>query len=153
MANLADLFVEIAWHLRPWLPLSRNERETRLAYLSSESEWFVELNGRRIARLTDARFEEMFWWNFKVESLSTEADIEAFYRFENSYQFVHVKTALVADALTSGRYLDAEELRKHRTTGRVIIRGLYIYMAPLTPWEKFILFRRKNRRPDELRRS
>lgn len=126
--------------------MPRNAREIRLAYWTSDSEWYVELNGRRIALLTDVRFEEMFWVNCKIESLSSDqADIEAFFHTGTSCQFVHVKTGLVAEAITSGRYTDVDELQKHRASGRVVVRGLYVNMAPLTPWEKFLLFRRRSR--------
>ena len=31
--------------------------------------WFVEKDGRRIAALTDPRFEDMFWYSYAVEPL------------------------------------------------------------------------------------
>lgn len=39
--------------------------------------WFVEKDGRRLAALTDARFEDMFWDSYAVEPLAgTESERE-----------------------------------------------------------------------------
>src|SRR4051812_21159610 len=99
------------WELRPWLPMSRSERETRLLYWTSENEWYVELNGERIAILSDVQFEDMFWVSCRIKPLTKdETAVDAIYECKPNLKFVHTSTALVAGAFSSGKYLNADEM-------------------------------------------
>jgi hypothetical protein len=121
--------------------MSRHERELRILYWTSADEWYAEIDNRRIALLTDARFEDTFWYSYSVHRLTDDpVDIEKLYKWENAeVKFRHKATEVMAPfAFPSVVYLNYDESTKERITasGRISMRSLYLMMPPLTLWER-----------------
>ena len=51
----------------------KSRLETFEADYGRDFGWFVEKDDRRVAVLTDARFEDMFWYSYAVEPLGKNA--------------------------------------------------------------------------------
>jgi hypothetical protein len=126
-----------------------SERELRLKTFESRFGrrfgWYVELDGRQIAELTDPQSEDMFWVNYAVTPL---ADDES------------TREALFTDAF----WKRTDLVYRNRFTGevppkafqggpppskerpRVSMRALYSSLTP-TRYERLLLwFRRRRRR-------
>jgi hypothetical protein len=125
------------------------EREERLkvfeANYGRDFGWFVERDGRKLAALTDPRFEDMFWVSYAVEPLGeTPGERDA----------VFTKDFWEPPGLTFRNRVTSEVIPSafHAGSGptrdrpRVIMRGLYTSMEP-TAFERVLLwFRRRRRR-------
>jgi hypothetical protein len=65
--------------IQPVGTVTVSERERRLRIFEADGGrgfgWFVEKDGRRLAALSDPRFEDMFWYSYDVEPLG-ETDAE-----------------------------------------------------------------------------
>lgn len=121
----------------------RTERERRLAIFEAEcgrtTDWWVELDGRRIARLTEGRWIEMFWWQYRVdvsdfddEARSLVANRDLWLRCELSFRSVPFGD-LVNHAFCGGKGPDA---------GLVMMRALQIDIGEPTLWERLVLWLR-----------
>ena len=112
-----------------------------------EAGWFVECKGRRIAQLTDPRFEDMFWESYIIEPL-IEDPAERALLLESPEQWIS------CDFVYRNRQFDevAENaisaLSPFPEPGRVIMRGLYLTIeAPgflercLVAWHKKVQMR------------
>lgn len=105
------------------------------------SDWYAELNGKRLALLTEPQYEDMFWVSYKVESLPdayTEGpgpDSPAFWE-DGGLVFRSVRFSLVA------KYAFAA-LGEPYKNGRVHMRGLYITIPEPSDREKIELARRR----------
>jgi hypothetical protein len=110
--------------------------------------WFVEFEGRRLARLTDPNCNgEMFWVGYKIEALTNDPKDRALLEsneFWNSCAAVYRNCEfdeVVTNALTAGK--SGDWVREH---GTLTIRALHLN-APNYPWDGLLLWtRRLNRR-------
>jgi hypothetical protein len=59
----------------------RHTREKRLGILASDygrrEGWWVEYEGRRLASLTEPRYEDMFWVSYRMEPVTDDAEERA----------------------------------------------------------------------------
>jgi hypothetical protein len=127
--------------------MKRPDRERRLRIFETAygraAGWYVEHHGRRLALLTDPRFEEMFWESYRIEPLTAAPE--------------------EAQMLTSrDRWLSGEFVFRNREFGeiaenafaagqpfcddhRVLIRGLYLGIDRPSVWERLLLWYRGSR--------
>ena len=107
--------------------------------------WYVELDGRRIALLTDQCFEQMFWDNCALTPLvedPTERErlmSDSKWWHQTDLKFRSREFDVYTDyAFASGNVFSA--------TGRVSMRGLYIHILPhMTSWEEYWVRRARSR--------
>lgn len=124
-------------------------REQRLrifeADFGREFGWYVEIDGRRTAELTDPRFEDMFWFNYAVTSLAedepTRAAIftAAFWQRTDLVYRNRVTGEMVPNAFQGGA-------AQSRERPRVSMRALYSSLTPTGVEEMLLWFRRLKRR-------
>jgi hypothetical protein len=105
--------------------------------------WFVELNDRRVAILTDPEFFDMFWESYHVTPLTTDATesqrilTDRKWWLENRLVFRNRKFDEIADLAFPAGDVFTE-------SGRIIMRGLYLVIDPPNLWERIRLFLRRN---------
>jgi hypothetical protein len=128
-------------------PTIRTDRAWRLAVFEADwgrdTDWWVELDGRRLARLTGGRFVDMFWWGYRIDV--TGFDDEARRLIEDRALWLYCKLTfrsvpfgvVVADAFCGGRGPE---------NGYVTMRGLYIPLDGPTWWERLVVWHRRRRR-------
>lgn len=122
------------------------------AYLTNGPTWFVEVDGKRVAVLSECHFVDMFWYRYRVEPLSSnEADrqlllSEKFWdpltAMNRGYVFVDCDTGIPAEySIVGGGF----------SPPYVVVRGLWGPMKyRLWPWDRIALwvrraFKRKTR--------
>jgi hypothetical protein len=122
------------------------ERAWRLAVFDTdwgrEADWWVELDGRRLARLTHGGFVDMFWWGYRIDL--TDFDDEARRLIEDrelwlrcKFTFRSVPFGVVAEhPLCGGRGPD---------NGYITMRGMAIPLDGPTWWERLVLWQRRRR--------
>ncbi|WP_338812651.1 hypothetical protein V9L05_14885 [Bernardetia sp. Wsw4-3y2] len=109
------------------------------------STWLVEKDGEAIAKLSDANFEGMFWFSYKITFLSKENIIssnpqswwEDDFKFKNEYLSEYAENAFSNEMLINGR---------------VKMRALYIkpknkletFIASIIYWYSQFMKRKKN---------
>jgi hypothetical protein len=104
--------------------------------------WFVETNGRRVAALSDVRWEDMFWHSYAVHPLGEDpAESDEIFRAgfwaQVSYRN-RVTGDVVVDVLPGGA-------TPTRDNPRIAMRALYVRLSP-TIIERALLWLRKVRR-------
>jgi hypothetical protein len=102
--------------------------------------WYVEAEGRRVAALTDCRWEDMFWDSYRLEPLTTDPALfsDDFWDRCDILVFCNREFGGVApNAFPSLRAGSAA-----RETGRVHMRGLYL-VVPCYPWDCLFLWARR----------
>jgi hypothetical protein len=103
------------------------------------SGWYVETEGRRVALLTDCRWEDMFWVSYRLQLLTAEPELfsDEFWDRCEKLVFRNCKFGEVAPyafpALRAGSAV--------RETGRVLMRGLYLVVR-CYPWDCLLLWGR-----------
>jgi hypothetical protein len=113
--------------------------------------WYVEVDGRRLAALSDCRREEMFWDSYLLDPLTAEVGTlwsEGFWdrcgRITfRSREFGDVAPHALA-CLGAGAML--------KESGRLVVRGLYL-VVPRRPWDGLLPWARKSWKlwPDDRR--
>lgn len=108
-------------------------REAPLRYFESgNNDWFLELNGQRLAVLYDPQWTEMFWNSYRVDLLVDVPDavFRAYARRdwdEGNFQLRHVESGLlVAEPLVAGFHVS--EIRGdmiYAPGGRIVLRCVY----------------------------
>lgn len=111
--------------------------------------WYVMRDGKRLAELTDCRWEEMFWDSYQVTPLTDDP---------------RLNQSLLTDywdwesPLAEGTYFLCREFPEYgvpiffpsgdptREPGRVILRGLYFIPFFAMPWDYLMLWWRRFRR-------
>jgi hypothetical protein len=109
--------------------------------------WFVEKDGRRIAALTDPRFEDMFWYSYAVSPLGdTAAERDQIFarEFWNQSGIVYRnrKTGEVVPNAFPGGAVPTKEIP------RIWMRGLHTAARP-TCAERALLWLKRRRWPSK----
>ena len=116
------------------------------------SDWYVEVAGRKLARLVDALHEDMFWVSFRIEPLTNEEEGK---ELLTSGDFWHSPMPVfrscefddVAPFAYAGGGLP-DQLSKHiQATGRISMRGLYLEVRGY-PWDWLVLCLKRWLTPD-----
>ncbi len=120
-----------ATFLRRRLPLSP-ERERERQIIASDygraGGWYVEHNGRRIALLSDPRYEDMFWVSYAIEPLTE--DEEERRRLLESEEFWLTKFVYRSRQFDEVAGNAFPALKPFAGPGRVTMRALYLTLAP-----------------------
>lgn len=110
-----------------------NSREARLLYFeSSTNDWYLELEGQRLAVLRDPEWAEMFWSSFRADLLEETPEV-AYTAFSLRdwdacrYTLRHVDSGVTAPfALIAGFNVDEfKGDRIYAPVGRITLRGVY----------------------------
>ena len=109
--------------IKPLAPSLEEARHRRIM----ESGWYVEHGGRRIAVLSDPRYEDMFWVSYAVEPLTE--DREERRRMLESEEFW--LTDFVYRSRECGEIAENAfpALKPFAGPGRVAMRGLYLILT------------------------
>jgi hypothetical protein len=102
--------------------------------------WYVEVEGRRLAALTDPQYYDMFWDSYRLEPLTTDpAELEMLFSADfwdhcggitfRSRAFGEVAPNAFP-SLLAGAVL--------QQTGRLVVRGLYL-PVPCYCWDWLLL--------------
>jgi hypothetical protein len=125
------------------------ERRLRLMETNCgrDSGWHVERNGIHLAVLTDCRWEDMFWFSYRIEPMTDDPDfnqrlLSTFWEDENwidvYYRNREFPELIVGHAFPSGI--------PFREPGRLRIRGHYFCPLPRMPWDYVLLWWRRRKR-------
>lgn len=121
--------------------MTREERRWRKRVIATnfgrDCGWYVELDGRRVAMLTDQEFVEMFWDSCALTPLVDDAaerermTSDRFWWHQSGLKFRNREFDVYCEyAFAAGDPLF--------DPGRVSMRGLYIHVVPhMTLWEEF----------------
>jgi hypothetical protein len=126
------------------LPEQERRLRTVEANFGRDFGWFVEDEGRRIAVLTDPRFEDMFWFSYAVTAIADDAQTVGAIRtpeFWRTAELVFRNRGTGEIAINA--YPGAQALTENRD--RVWMRGLYVSIQP-TAVERLRLWLRSWRR-------
>ena len=118
------------------------KRRMRMAIFESdygrEQGWYVLVDNKPVALLTDCMFAEMFWDSYKVEPVNGDGRVFSpeFWQ-EQSLVFINVRFGIAAKyAFAAGSAMRSDEYEKDR----IRMRGLYIVIPPPSFAEMVILF-------------
>jgi hypothetical protein len=133
---LAAVFVAQAVRFALMAPDLR-QRRIRLFQTNygREAGWYVERDGRRLALLTDPRWEDMFWYSYAVEALTEDSvEKERIVSDETWWHdlvlvFRSREFDIVAPTAFTGLTVFTE-------SGRVTMRALYLYIGSPNMWER-----------------
>ncbi|WP_338763218.1 hypothetical protein WAF17_19180 [Bernardetia sp. ABR2-2B] len=86
-------------------------KKIALSNYGRDSIWLVELNGQVIAKLSDANFEDMLWYSYKITFLNKKNIIssnpqswwEDDFKFKNEYLSEYAENPFSNDMLVDGR--------------------------------------------------
>jgi hypothetical protein len=117
-----------------------------------ECGWYVEIDDRKVARLADPQWEDMFWVTYRLEPLTGDPKERAMLY---SAEFWHSCKAAFRNcefnevapfAFAGGS--PVELATRLMETGRLSMRGLYLEV-PSYPWDCLLLWLRRwrNKRP------
>jgi hypothetical protein len=136
-----------------WLKTLKSRLNRRLRILETNygisSGWYVEVADRRIARLTDPQYAEMFWVSYQVEPTTSDSDdLQLLYsdQFWNSEKPVYRSCEfgeIVPTALACGG-----PGTMVKESGRINMRALYLDAnVQIQFWDQILLWcrRRTNR--------
>jgi hypothetical protein len=126
--------------------MTPSERELRLKVFEAdygrEFGWYVEREGRRLAVLTDARLEDMFWYSYAIEPLAEQ---------EAQRDAVFTESFWAQPGLVFRNRATGEVARRafaaaapSRRTRRVSMRALVSALRP-SPLERLELWRRSRK--------
>lgn len=129
------------------MAMKRTERERRLRIFETnygrEAGWYVEHRGRRIARLTAPRCEEMFWVSYRIEPLTEGPEETQLLTSPEGWlngEFVFRSCEfgeIAEDAFPAGGPFCEDH--------RVVMRGPYIGIGRPSVWERLLLWCRGSR--------
>ena len=95
--------------------------------------WYVEVEGRKLAVLTDPQWDDMFWVSYRMEPLTEDAEERALlYTAEFWYCGKVVYRNREFDDVVSA-FVGGPGYGPVAETGRLSMRGLYL-MVPDHPW-------------------
>jgi hypothetical protein len=105
--------------------------------------WFVEVQGRTLAVLTDCRFEDMFWDSYRVEPTAADPEQAALVQSEEFWNRLDVYQPVIRDRAFGEVAPNAFAAWREpglgvSLTGRVSMRGLYL-VVPSCPWDGLVL--------------
>jgi hypothetical protein len=130
-----------------WRAYKRRLRILETDY-GREAGWFVELEGRAVAQLTEPRFEDMFWDSYRLEPLTGDAELRRQILtkpFWDDFSRLTFRSCEFGDAVPQA--WPAGDV--FTEDGRVKLRGLYLTVRPswLWPWEWPIIWWRRRSNP------
>ena len=105
--------------------------------------WYVEVEGRRVALLTDPQWEDMFWMTYRVEPLTDDIDERALLRtaeFWHSGKIVYRNRRF--GAVAPHAFAGGDSATRLAATGRLSMRDLYL-AVPHYPWDSLLLWFRR----------
>jgi hypothetical protein len=111
-----------------------------------ECGWYVEVDGRTVARLVDPKWEDMFWYSYCLKPLTEDSKERALL---HSAEFWHSGKPVYRNcqfneiapfAFAGGSSVELET--RLMETGRLWMRGLYL-VVPHYPWDWLILWLRR----------
>ena len=121
------------------------ERRLRLALFESnygrQGGWYVEREGRRLALLTEPRFEEMFWDSYRLEVLTDDPEerqripTDPAWWLQEGIAYRSRTFGVTAPAFPAGHVFTE--------SGRVVLRGLHLFVGPPDLWEQILLWLRR----------
>ena len=127
------------------------ETERRLQIIEAnygvDAGWHVELDGRRVALLAYPRWAEMFWCTYNIEPLTDDADERQQMLTQISWWhnpkliFRSQKFNRTAPSAFAGGNFDE--------SGRIPMRGLYLFVDDPNLWERIVLYFRRWQKPLE----
>jgi hypothetical protein len=129
--------------------MKRPDRERRLRIFETDygraAGWYVEHQGRRVALLTDPRYEDMFWESYRIELLTADPG-------EKSELLTSPDPWLSGEIVF--RSCEFGELARNAFPAgqvfcddhRVLMRGLYLGIGKPSVWERLLLWYRGSRR-------
>lgn len=124
-------------------------RELRLRIFESnygrEGGWFVEREGQRIARLSQPKFEDMFWESYLLEPLSPNPEECDCMLHSPDFWLSEFTYRSIAFGIVAEYALPA--LNPVRVPGRILMRGLYLLLEEPSAWERMLLWWRKRKQP------
>jgi hypothetical protein len=106
------------------------------------SGWYVERDGRRLAALTDAREEEMFWDSYRLVPLTDDVgEVAELYSdgFWDDHKRLTFRSREFGE-VPPNAFPGGKAGTALRATGRVCMRGLYL-AVPCYPWDRLELWR------------
>lgn len=111
-----------------------------------ECGWYVEVDGRKIARLSDPQWEDQFWFSYRLEPLTDDSKDRALLysgEFWDSCKaiFRNCEFNVVAPFAFAGGLSD-ELATRLRETGRISMRGLYL-KVPEYSWDGLFFWLRR----------
>ncbi len=113
-------------------------REIYQSNFAREAGWWVEENGRRLARLSDPWYVEMFWDSYAITPLSDDpAECAAIL----SEEFWHGRQLRFRSAQFNQYAENAFPalINPLAVPGRVTMRALYLVVEPPAWWERILL--------------
>lgn len=108
-----------------------------------DTDWWIELDGRRLARLTDPRWVDMFWWQYRIDLDGSEDDARPLVDNRDLWlrcklTFRSVPFGIVANHAFCGGNGPQD--------GTVTMRALFVDIGEPTPWERVLLWWRRRSR-------
>jgi hypothetical protein len=106
--------------------------------------WFVEVQGQKVAILTDCRWEDMFWESYRVEPAPSDPEqadavlTEEFWNRMDVYQPVN-RSREFGEMAANAFAARQEAGTGVSVTGRVLMRGLYL-VVPHYPWDRLAMW-------------
>ncbi len=116
------------------------------------SGWFIERNSVRLAKLTDYRWEEMFWDSYKLTPLTSDDELNQsllsdFWDGNGAWTDVYYRNIAFPEVMVVSAFPAATPFQPSDSeSDRITIRSLYACAKiPAMPWESLILWwRRRN---------
>ena len=89
--------------------------------------WWIEVEGRRIARLEDPRFEDMFWDSYRLLPLTDHPEDRRLLHCKDFWDACKaVYRNCEFDEVVPGAFASGSAEIRLRETGRLAVRGLYL---------------------------
>jgi hypothetical protein len=109
--------------------------------------WVIEREGQAVAILTEPRWEEMFWYSYRLEAVAADPELRKRILTEEFW-------AGNGPAELAWRSKEFGEVAEHAfpamspfpEPGRVMMRGLYLPISGTWPWDRVVLWLRRTRR-------
>jgi hypothetical protein len=141
-------FERWCWLNAPSLWITRRRRAVRLIYWSTDPEWYVDVDEKPVALLSDPNYYDMFWFSWAVKPLTENLkELEAIYTFEEpNIVYRHKRLHLPAGAFPAGMYADPVCRHQAIKSGRIVMRALGLAIPSITFCEERYLRRRERRR-------
>lgn len=123
-----------------------SERDRRLAIFETNygraADWWIELDGRRLGRLTDGKFDDMFWYVYRVDLASSDDEARALVLAPDLWArcrltFRSVPFGILAESAFGGV--------RGPQQGRIALRGLCIDISEPSLFERVLLWWRRRR--------
>lgn len=140
--DVQTTFSWVTW-IRLWFPIPKLARNIRLRIFESaygrREGWYVKRDGRHIAELTDGRYEHDFWESYRIVPLDVDPE-DSKRLFTNAFWDDTCNIEFISKEFLDTAPFAFPSINPIRLPERIMMRGLYLVVAPPTPWERIILF-------------